>query len=122
MILEKNKIPYFIKVEGCNNCKVSESYVTKTGTLYENDHALHAKCIHMGCDRYGHSLEVPFITPKEYVRIGTTLGMSEALEKAKKIITRFFDFYDTRGNLLPWVVEAVSQEKTEKPAHIKVAP
>jgi hypothetical protein len=76
----------------------------------------------MGCDQYGHSLEVPFITPKEYVRIGTALGMSEALDKAKKIIARFFDFYDTKGNLLPWVIETISQENIEKPIHIKVAP
>ena len=122
MILEKNEIPYFIKIEGCNNCKVSQAYVTKTGTLYENGHTLYAKCIHMGCDQYGHSLEVPFITPKEYVRIGTALGMSEALDKAKKIIVRFFDFYDTKGNLLPWVIETISQENIEKPIHIKVAP
>ncbi|MGD8437553.1 MAG: hypothetical protein PVJ70_07895, partial [Syntrophobacterales bacterium] len=64
------EIPYFIKVAGCNNCKVFKSYTSLTGTEYGQDHELHAKCVHMGCDRYGHNVLAPFITPMEYLRIG----------------------------------------------------
>jgi hypothetical protein len=67
-------------------------------------------------------MEEPFITPSEYIRMGKELDWEEALNKAKKIIVRFFDFYDSGGNLLPWVVEAISNEEDEKPTHVKVAP
>jgi hypothetical protein len=121
MINTKQEIPYFIKIGGCNNCRVAQAYVTKTGTFYEEGHALHAKCIHMGCIKYGHSVEEPFITPQEFIRIGTDLCMLEVLDKAKKIIVKFFDFYDSKGGLLPWVIEAIAQESDEKPFHTKVA-
>jgi len=111
MLSNKEEIPHFIKIGGCNNCKVYQPYLTKTGTFYEGGHALHAKCVHMGCDKYGHRAEEPFITPQEYIRIGTELGLKEALNRAKKIIVKFFNFYDTKGNLLPWVVEAIAEEK-----------
>jgi hypothetical protein len=97
----KKEIPYFIKIEGCNNCK---------------------KCAHMGCVKYGFSMEEPFITPIEYIRMGKDLDSEEALENAKKTIVKFFDFYDSKGNLLPWVVKAVSQEEDKKTTHVKVAP
>jgi hypothetical protein len=104
----KKEIPYFIKIEGCNNCKVREAYITDTGTYYEQEHPLHAKCAHMGCVKYGFSMEEPFITPIEYIRMGKDV--------------KFFDFYDSKGNLLPWVVKAVSQEEDKKTTHVKVAP
>ncbi len=120
---KKNKeIPYFIQVGGCKECKVHQEYITQTGTLYEEGHPLHAKCVHMGCDEYGYSIEEPFITPQEYLRIARELDAEMALKAAKEIIVRFFDFYDTKGNLLPWVTEVISHEQSEKPAHIKVAP
>jgi hypothetical protein len=28
MVKNKKEIPYFIKIEGCNNCKVRETYIT----------------------------------------------------------------------------------------------
>ena len=27
MVKNKKEIPYFIKIEGCNNCKVRETYI-----------------------------------------------------------------------------------------------
>ena len=122
MAHNRKEIPYFIQIEGCNNCKVREAYITDTGTYYEQGHPLHAKCVHMGCVKYGFNMEEPFITPSEYIRVGKELDLEEALNKAKEIIVKFFDFYDSRGNLLPWVVEAISQEEGEKLTHVKVAP
>ena len=122
MSRQKKKIPHFIQIEGCKNCKVHQEYITQTGTLYEEGHPLHAKCVHMGCDQYGHSIEDPFITPQEYLRIARELDFEPALNLAKKTIAKFFDFYDTKGSLLPWVTEVISEEKSKKPAHIKVAP
>ena len=114
MAHKKKEIPYFIQIEGCNNCKVREAYTTDTGTFYEQGHPLHAKCVHKGCVKYGFNMEEPFITPSEYIRMGKELVSEEALNKAKEIIVGFFDFYDSGGNLLPWVVEAISQEENEK--------
>jgi hypothetical protein len=39
---EAKEIPYFIKVAGCNNCKVFKSYTSLSGTEYGHDHELHA--------------------------------------------------------------------------------
>jgi pSer/pThr/pTyr-binding forkhead associated (FHA) protein len=122
IVSKKGEIPHFIQIGGCSNCKVHLSYLTETGTFYEEGHPLHAKCVHMGCVKYGYSMEEPFIGPKEYIRMGTELHSKEALNKAKSIIVRFYDFYDSKGNLLPWVVEAISKEKDGKPTHVKVAP
>jgi hypothetical protein len=122
MAHNRKEIPYFIQIEGCNKCKVHEAYVTDTGTFYEQVHPLHAKCVHMGCVKYGFNMEEPFITPSEYIRMGKELNWEEGLNKAKEIIVRFSDFYDSRGNLLPWVVEAISQKEEEKPTNVKVAP
>ena len=122
MAHNRKEIPYFVQIEGCNNCKVHEVYITDTGTYYKQEHPLHAKCVHMGCVKYGFNMEEPFITPSEYIRMGKELNWEEGLNKAKKVIARFFDFYDSGGNLLPWVVEAISQEEEEKPTHVKVAP
>jgi pSer/pThr/pTyr-binding forkhead associated (FHA) protein len=110
IVSKKVEIPHFIQIGGCNNCKVREAYLTKTGTFYEEGHPLHAKCAHMGCVKYGYSMEEPFIEPKEYIRLGTELNSKETLNKARSIIVRFYDFYDSKGNLLPWVVEAISRE------------
>ena len=105
-------IPYFIKVSGCNNCKVFKSYTSLTGTEYGQNHALHAKCVHMGCDRYGHNILAPFITPIEYLRIGLNTGLrKQAFSRAKKVSARFSEFYDSRGKLRPWVVEVISEKK-----------
>lgn len=122
IVSKKGEIPHFIQIGGCSNCKVHLAYVTETGTFYEEGHPLHAKCVHMGCVKYGYNIEEPFIVPKEYIRMGTDLHSEEALNKAKSIIVRFYDFYDSKGNLLPWVVEAISKEKDGKPTHVKVAP
>jgi hypothetical protein len=122
MAHNRKEIPYFIQIEGCNNCKVREAYITDTGTYYEQGHPFHAKCVHMGCVKYGFNMEEPFITPSEYIRMGKELEWGEALNKAKEIIVRFYDFYDSGGNLLPRVVEAISKEEGEKPTHAKVAP
>lgn len=111
MLGNQKKIPYFIKIGGCNNCKVRQAYTTDSGTFYEEGYAFHAKCIHKGCDKYDYSVEGPFITPQEYIRVGTQLGLSEALNKAEEIITKFFVFYDREGALKPWVIEAIAQEK-----------
>lgn len=107
---KKVEIPHFIQIEGCSNCKVHQAYLTETRTLYEEGHPLHAKCVHMGCVKYGYSIEEPFIEPKVYIRLGTELNSKETLNNAKSIIVRFYDFYDSKGNLLPWVVEAISKE------------
>lgn len=105
------EIPYFIKVSGCNCCKVFESYTCLTGTAYGQDDELHAKCVHMGCDRYGHNVLAPFITPVEYLRIGHHTGLHRrAVDKARKVIARYSEFYDEQGKLRPWVVEALSDE------------
>ena len=122
MAHKRKEIPYFIQIEGCNNCEVREAYTTDTGTYYEQGHPLHAKCVHTGCVKYGFNMEEPFITPSEYIRMGKELNWEESLNKAKEIIVKFFDFYDSRGNLLPWVVEAISQKEEEKPTRVKVAP
>lgn len=122
IVSKKGEIPHFIQIGGCNNCKVHQAYLTHTGTFYLEGHPLHAKCVHMGCVKYGYNIEEPFIAPKEYIRIGTELHSKEALNKAKSIIVRFYDFYESKGNLLPWVVEAISKEKDGKPTHVKVAP
>jgi hypothetical protein len=106
------EIPYFIKIGGCNCCKVFESYTSLTGTEYGLDHELHAKCVHMGCDRYGQNILTPFITPIEYLRIGHNTGLrKQAVNKARKVIARFSEFYDAQGKVKPWVVEALSEEK-----------
>ena len=106
------EIPYFIKVAGCNNCQVFQSYTSLSGTEYGHDHELHAKCVHMGCDRYGHNILAPFITPMEYLRIGLNTGLrKQAVAKTKEVIVRFGEFYDHRGRLKPWVVETLSKEK-----------
>ena len=107
-------IPYFVKVAGCNNCKVFKSYTSLTGTEYGQNHELHAKCVHMGCDRSGHNVLAPFITPAEYVRIGLNAGLrKQAVEKAKKVIARFSEYYDHNGRLKPWVKEALAKEDVE---------
>ena len=109
------KIPYFIRVSGCNRCKVFRSYTSLSGTEYGQDHQLHAKCVHMGCDRYGHNVLAPFITPHEYLRIGNNTGLrQQAIDKAKKVIARFSEFYDHRGKLKPWVIESLSEEKAKE--------
>jgi hypothetical protein len=105
------EIPYFIRVGGCNNCQVFKSYTTRTGTEYGSGHALHAKCVHMGCDRHGYNVLAPFITPQEFLRIGLNMGLRpQAVERARKVLARFHEFYDTVGNLKPWVVERISRE------------
>lgn len=110
--VEPKEIPYFIKVAGCNNCKVFKSYTSLSGTAYGQNHALHAKCVHMGCDRYGHNILAPFITPLEYLRIGLNTGLrKQAVAKTKKVIARFGEFYDHRGRLKPWVVKTLSKKK-----------
>ena len=110
--VEAKEIPYFIKVAGCNNCKVFKSYTSLSGTAYGQNHALHAKCVHMGCDRYGHNILAPFITPMEYLRIGLNTGLrKQAVAKTKKVIARFGEFYDHRGRLKPWVVKTLSKKK-----------
>ena len=110
--VEPKEIPYFIKVAGCNNCKVFKSYTSLSGTAYGQNHALHAKCVHMGCDRYGHNILAPFITPMEYLRIGLSTGLrKQAVAKTKKVIARFGEFYDHRGRLKPWVVKTLSKKK-----------
>ena len=110
--VEAKEIPYFIKVAGCNNCKVFKSYTSLSGTEYGQDHELHAKCVHMGCDRYGHNILAPFITPMEYLRIGLNTGLrKQAVAKTKKVIARFGEFYDHRGRLKPWVVKTLSKKK-----------
>jgi len=109
------EIPYFLKINGCNNCKVFKSYTSLTGTEYGQDHDLHAKCVHMGCDRYGHNILAPFITPLEYLRIGLNTGLrKQAVAKAKRVIARFSEFYDHKGRLKSWVGEALSEEKSDK--------
>ena len=108
------EIPYFIRVAGCNNCKVFRSYTSLTGTEYGQDHELHAKCVHMGCDRYGHNVLAPFITPIEYLRIGHNTGLrQQAVTRAKKVIARFSEFYDSRGKLKPWVIDAFIELKAK---------
>ena len=105
------EIPYFIKVRGCSNCKVFKSYTSLSGTEYGQNHDLHAKCVHMGCDRYGHNILAPFITPLEYLRIGLNTGLrKQAVAKAKKVMARYSEFYDHKGRLKSWVVEALSGE------------
>jgi hypothetical protein len=105
------EIPYFIRVRGCNNCRVFKSYTTLTGTEYGGNHTLHAKCVHMGCDRYGYNVLSPFITPQEFLRIGINTGLRcQAVERARKVVARFREFYDTRGGLRPWVVTEISQQ------------
>jgi pSer/pThr/pTyr-binding forkhead associated (FHA) protein len=110
IVSRKGEIPHFIQIGGCSNCKVHQAYLTHTGSFYEEGHPLHAKCVHMGCVKYGYSIVEPFIEPKEYIRLGTELHSKEALNNAKSIIVRFYDFYDSKGNLLPWVVKAISKE------------
>ena len=119
MVSNQKRIPYFIKIEGCHNCKVHQAYTSDTGTFYDEGHAFHAKCIHKGCDKYGYNIENPFIEPKEYRRVGADLASSKALNKAKELLVKFYDFYDSRGNLLPWILESVAIEKNEKPANGK---
>jgi len=46
MVSNQKKIPYFIKIGGCHNCKVRQAYTTDSGTFYDEGHAFHAKCIH----------------------------------------------------------------------------
>jgi hypothetical protein len=105
------EVPYFIRVRGCNNCRVFKSYTSLSGTEYGSNHALHAKCVHMGCDRYGYNVLASFITPQEFLRIGINTGLRrQAVERARKVVARFREFYDTRGGLKPWVVEVISQE------------
>jgi hypothetical protein len=105
------EIPYFIRVGGCNNCRVFKSYTTLTGTEYSSTHGLHAKCVHMGCDRHGHNVLAPFITPREFLRIGLNVGLrAQAVERARKILARFSEFYDSVGDLRPWVLERISRE------------
>ena len=109
------EIPYFVKINGCNNCKVFKSYTSLTGTEYGQDHDLHAKCVHMGCDRYGHNILAPFINPLEYLRIGLNTGLrKQAVAKARRVIARFSEFYDHKGRLKSWVAEALSEEKLGK--------
>jgi hypothetical protein len=119
MVSNQKKIPYFIKIGGCHNCKVRQAYTTDSGTFYDEGHAFHAKCIHKECDKYGYNIETPFIEPKEYLRVGADLSSRKALNKAKEVLVKFYDFYDSRGDLLPWVLESVAIEKNEKPANGK---
>ena len=107
-------IPYFIRIRGCNNCKVHHKYITNRGTYYEQGHLLRAKCVHLGCVQHGYSIEEPFVEPSVYVRMGAHLNVEEVLNEAKKIILKFHDYYDSEGNLLPWVVEALSKRKDKK--------
>ena len=103
------EIPYFIKVSGCSKCKVFKSYTSLSGTEYGHNHDLHAKCVHMGCDRYGHNILAPFITPLEYLHIGLNTGLrKQAVAKAKKVLARFSEYYDQKGRLKSWVVEELS--------------
>jgi hypothetical protein len=106
-----NQIPYFIRLDGCNNCRVFKSYTSLTGTEYSSNHALHAKCVHMGCDRHGYNVLAPFITPREFLRIGLNMGLRpQAVERARRVLARFHEFYDEVGDLRPWVVERISRE------------
>ena len=60
---------------------------------------------------------------EELTKMGTeSVTCPKCGNKAKKIIVKFFDFYDPKGNVLPWVVEAIAQENDDKPFHTKVAP
>jgi hypothetical protein len=110
-IATRKKYPISSKLKGV----ITARYVKRILPIRE-------KCAHMGCVKYGFSMEEPFITPIEYIRMGKDLDSEEALENAKKTIVKFFDFYDSKGNLLPWVVKAVSQEEDKKTTHVKVAP
>jgi hypothetical protein len=65
----------------------------------------------MGCDRYGYNVLSRFITPQEFLRIGINTGLRrQAVERAREVVARFCEFYDTRGGLKPWVVEEISRE------------
>lgn len=119
MSSNKKKIPYFIEIRGCHNCKVHQSYTTDSGTFFDTGNAFHAKCVHKGCDKYGYNVENPFIEPKEYLRVGADLNSGKALNKAKELLVKFYAFYDSRGNLLPWVLESIAIEKNEKSANAK---
>jgi hypothetical protein len=122
MVFTNKEIPYFIQVDGCNNCKVHQVYIAEAGTFPEEGHPLNAECAHAGCDTYGHSVEKPFITPKDYIRIATDHALEVALNKANKTIARFSDFYDTEGNVLPWVARIISQKTREETSCPNVAP
>ncbi len=122
MVFTNKEIPYFIQVGGCNNCKVHRAYIAEVGAFPEEGHPLNAECAYAGCDKYGHSVEKPFITPKEYIRIPTDHALEVALNKAKKTIARFSDFYDTEGNVLPWVAKIISQKTCEESSCLNVAP
>jgi hypothetical protein len=51
----------------------------------------------------------------EYLHIGLNTGLrKQAVAKAKRVIARFAEFYDHKGRLKSWVVEAVSEEKLGK--------
>jgi hypothetical protein len=119
MSSNKKKIPYFIEIRGCRNCKVHQSYTTDSGTSYDAGNAFHAKCVHKGCDKYGYNVENPFIEPKEYLRLGADLDSGKALNKAKELLVKFYAFYDSRGNLLPWVLESIAIERSEESAKDK---
>lgn len=119
MVSIQKRIPYFIEIGGCHNCKVRQAYTTDSGTFYDEGHAFHAKCVHKGCDKYGYNVEKPYITPKEYIRVGADLASRRALNKAKELLVKFYDYYDSRGNLLPWVLESIAIEKNEKSANAK---
>jgi hypothetical protein len=106
----RKEIPYFIRVRGCNRCRAFRSYTNLTGTGYGSNHTLHAKCVHMGCDRYGYNVLSPFITPQEFLRIGMNTGLRrQAVERARQVVARFGEFYDTRGGLKAWVAEEISK-------------
>ena len=119
MSSNKKTIPYFIKIRGCHNCKVHQSYTTDSGTFYDTGNAFHAKCVHKGCDRYGFNVVNPFIEPKEYLRVGVDLASRKALNKAKELLVNLYAFYDSRGNLLTWVQESIATEENEKSARDK---
>jgi hypothetical protein len=114
MTNKEQDIPYFIRIRGCNNCKVHHKYITNAGTYCEEVHPLHASFVHGGCVEYGYSIEEPFVEPAVHMRVGAHFGSDEALDEAKKIIVRFHDYYDSEGNLLPWVVEVLPKEKDIK--------
>jgi hypothetical protein len=49
------------------------------------------------------------------LRIGLNTGLRhQAVARAKKVIARFSEFYDTKGKLKPWVEEAILEERAKR--------
>ena len=88
-----NKIPKFIKLRGCINCKASKNHKERTGHDYGFNHEDVIPCLIDGCVDYNHDLSHPFVDPLEVIDFARKNGNEEQIKNAEKYLSHMEEIY-----------------------------